>query len=65
MGLTGATRFVVGSGCVGCGACLATCPEHAIRPGAAVPLVILAARCSGCGECVEICPVDTIQQVAG
>ena len=31
----------VTSECRGCGACLLTCPEHAIRPGAARPLVVL------------------------
>jgi len=49
--------------CRGCGACLLTCPEHAIRPGAVRPLVVLAARCTGCGECVEICPADAIEVV--
>lgn len=46
--------------CQGCGACLLTCPEHAIRP---VPggLAVLAWRCTSCGECVEICPVDAIR----
>ncbi|MGH3235020.1 MAG: 4Fe-4S binding protein [Streptosporangiaceae bacterium] len=49
--------------CRGCGACLLTCPEHAIRPGASSPLVVLAARCTGCGECVEVCPADAIEVV--
>jgi len=44
--------------CQGCGACLLTCPEHAIRP-AGGHLVVLD-RCTGCGECVEVCPVDAI-----
>lgn len=44
--------------CTACGACLLTCPEHAIRP-APVHLEV-SARCSDCGECVEICPVDAI-----
>lgn len=45
--------------CQGCGACLLTCPEHAIRPlGAA--LLVLEERCTGCGECIEVCPVDVI-----
>jgi NAD-dependent dihydropyrimidine dehydrogenase PreA subunit len=63
--------------CQGCGACLLTCPERAIRPGHAVPagqavrpvrrpgsLAVLAARCTGCGECAEVCPVDAIDLIA-
>jgi NAD-dependent dihydropyrimidine dehydrogenase PreA subunit len=63
--------------CQGCGACLLTCPEHAIRPaggaaGRPLPhragrgrrLVVHPARCTGCGECVEICPVDAIDFAA-
>jgi ferredoxin len=52
--------------CQGCGACLLTCPEHAIRPSAAAlaapaaTLVVQPDRCTGCGECVEVCPVDAI-----
>ncbi len=47
--------------CQGCGACLLTCPEHAIRPRGAT-LVALASLCTGCGECIEICPVDAISE---
>jgi len=47
--------------CQGCGACLRTCPEHAIRPAGGT-LVVLADRCTGCGECIEICPVDAISE---
>jgi len=49
--------------CQGCGACLLTCPEHAIRPRAA-SLVVHPDRCTGCGECVEVCPVDAIVLVS-
>jgi electron transport complex protein RnfB len=61
--------FTVTDGCVGCGACLATCPEAAFRavppaPGRA-PLVVLAARCTGCAECAEVCPVDACVPAAG
>lgn len=45
--------------CTACGACLRTCPEHALRPAPQRPVVI-AARCTSCGECVEICPIDAI-----
>ena len=47
--------------CQGCGACLRTCPEHAIRPAGGT-LIVLADRCTGCGECIEICPVDAISE---
>jgi ferredoxin len=46
-------------GCQGCGACLLTCPESALRPQGG-SLVVLADRCTGCGECIEVCPVDAI-----
>lgn len=49
--------------CAGCGACLRTCPEAAIRPGQDIPLVVLAARCTGCGECAEVCPVDALGEI--
>jgi electron transport complex protein RnfB len=48
--------------CVGCGACLRTCPERAIRVGAAGRLVVLGG-CTGCGECIEICPADACVEV--
>jgi NAD-dependent dihydropyrimidine dehydrogenase PreA subunit len=54
---------VITAGCRGCGACLLTCPEHAIRPGAGRPLVVLGDLCTECGECVEICPADAIEVV--
>ncbi len=45
--------------CQGCGACILTCPERALRPASRNPIVD-AARCTGCGECIEVCPVDAI-----
>jgi Pyruvate/2-oxoacid:ferredoxin oxidoreductase delta subunit len=54
---------VVTTDCRGCGACLLTCPEHAIRPGASGPLAVLGELCTDCGECVEVCPADAIEMV--
>ena len=49
----------ISSACTACGACLRTCPEHALRPAPQRPALI-ALRCTSCGECVEICPTDAI-----
>jgi Pyruvate/2-oxoacid:ferredoxin oxidoreductase delta subunit len=54
-------NLVVTAECRGCGACLLTCPEHAVRPRAGGSLAVLGDRCTGCGECVEICPADAIE----
>ena len=59
-----ALTYAVTSACVGCGACLRTCPERAMRPGDGHPIVVLATGCSGCGECAEVCPVDACVEVA-
>lgn len=51
--------------CTGCGACLRTCPERALRP-VAVPgasLLLVTGACTGCLECVEVCPADAISEV--
>jgi electron transport complex protein RnfB len=53
------TAPVVIGACQGCGACLLTCPSHAIRPVGGV-LTVRADLCTGCLECVEVCPVDAI-----
>ena len=53
-----AVTVIIGA-CQGCGACVLTCPQRAIRPAAGAPVVVTA-RCDGCGECEEICPVDAI-----
>jgi ferredoxin len=62
--------IVVTAACQGCGACLLTCPERAIRPAhrpapGAGPLVALTPRCNGCGECIEVCPADAISFAGG
>ena len=50
--------------CTACGACLATCPEHALVPSSRRPRV-LEALCTGCLECVEVCPRDAISEISG
>jgi ferredoxin len=46
--------------CTACGACLLTCPTHAIRPIGG-RLEARDDRCTGCAECVEICPADAVR----
>ena len=48
--------------CTGCGACLATCPERALRAAPGRPLVILD-WCTTCLACVEVCPADAIREL--
>jgi electron transport complex protein RnfB len=61
------TIFIATTACKGCGACLRTCPERALRPAETVdggpPLLTLEDRCTGCGECMEICPADAFDEV--
>ncbi|MDQ1714277.1 MAG: hypothetical protein QOG52_1410 [Frankiaceae bacterium] len=65
MGLT----FLVTRDCVGCGACLLTCPEHAIAPWGdprtGGPLTVLDERCTGCSACAEVCPEDACVEAPG
>nr|WP_308440663.1 4Fe-4S binding protein [Catellatospora coxensis] len=64
--MDGAVSPVRFDGCQGCGACLLTCPTHAIRPIGGTGPARLYARpglCTGCGECVEVCPVDAVTLV--
>ena len=53
--------YVVLDTCTACGACLLTCPEHAIV--ASLPLVVRGDRCTSCGECVEVCPADALLEL--
>ena len=54
-------RYELSDDCTACGACLLTCPVHALVPG--VPLRVRADRCTDCGECVEVCPADALVRV--
>ena len=46
--------------CIGCGACVATCPVEAISLDEAGKAVIDAEKCIHCGACKATCPVEAI-----
>ena len=50
-------------GCLGCGACVAACPERAITLSAEAPAGVNRTLCIGCGECVKVCPQQIIELV--
>jgi NAD-dependent dihydropyrimidine dehydrogenase PreA subunit len=49
--------------CTACGACLATCPERALRRAPRLPMVV-DDLCTACWDCVGICPAGAIFEVA-
>jgi Pyruvate/2-oxoacid:ferredoxin oxidoreductase delta subunit len=55
----------VTAACVGCGACIATCPERAFRAVRATPPLTVLDHCTGCLACLEVCPADAIAVSSG
>ena len=56
-----AKAVVDGGACVGCEACVGTCPVESISM-AAGKAVIEADVCIECGSCVSACPTSAISQ---
>lgn len=50
--------------CVGCGRCLAACPQRCIDLGIA-PAVIRQEHCLHCGNCAAVCPAGAVRSGAG
>jgi NAD-dependent dihydropyrimidine dehydrogenase PreA subunit len=53
---------VIDERCTACGACVATCPENALRRAARRPAIV-EARCTDCLACIEVCPVGAVVEV--
>ncbi|HLN18073.1 MAG TPA: 4Fe-4S binding protein [Acidimicrobiales bacterium] len=58
----GPTTVLISDACTACGACLVTCPTHALRPAPRRPAVV-DDRCTGCLACVEVCPRAAVTEV--
>ena len=65
-GTSDALRALVRSDqCVGCGACVASCPEPGALAMRGKLAVVDPARCKGHGECASACPVGAITMARG
>ncbi|MCU0475888.1 MAG: 4Fe-4S dicluster domain-containing protein [Anaerolineae bacterium] len=47
--------------CIGCGACISTCPTDALARLDGKPTVTAPNRCTACAACEDGCPVGAIQ----
>ena len=52
--------YVITDQCVGCGTCLAQCPQKCIEEG--TPYRIRQEHCLHCGSCLEHCPVNAVER---
>jgi len=53
--------YVIGEGCIRCGACIDMCPLGVISEGDGV-CVIDAEACISCGACAGACPMGAIEE---
>lgn len=56
-----AKGYRITQSCIGCGTCLAHCPQSCIEPG--TPYHIQMEHCLHCGACYENCPVKAVEKV--
>lgn len=54
--------YRITNACIGCGTCLAHCPQKCIIPGE--PYEINANHCLHCGACEKACPVSAVENLA-
>lgn len=47
--------------CIGCGSCVAACPEKALTLTATEGVITDLSRCTLCGKCAEVCPTKAME----
>ena len=54
-----AEGYFITDGCIGCGSCVAVCPQDCIRQDS-IPFRIEQEHCLHCGNCMTACPVGAV-----
>ena len=54
-----AEGYAITDACIGCGSCVAVCPQSCIT-GGEPPFVIQQKNCLHCGNCLRVCPVGAV-----
>ena len=54
-----AEGYTITDACIGCGSCVAVCPQSCIT-GGEPPFVIRREHCLHCGNCLRACPVGAV-----
>ncbi|MEM1524766.1 MAG: 4Fe-4S binding protein [Nitrososphaerales archaeon] len=49
--------------CIGCGACVSSCPANAIKQNSNWNIEFIEEKCIGCKICVYACPIKVIKAV--
>ena len=52
--------YFITDACIGCGSCIAVCPQNCIREG--MPFEIEQQHCLHCGNCLTACPVGAVEK---
>ena len=52
--------YMITDACLGCGSCMAVCPQNCIGEG--TPFVIDQAHCLHCGNCLTVCPANAVEK---
>lgn len=59
--LTSKKGYQITDACIGCGTCLAPCPQKCIVPGE--PYRIQQNNCLHCGACASVCPNNAVESL--